>query len=951
MKKIFTFFIAALVSASIFAAKDEVPSDAVLADYYNQGEVCVCFFVPAEMNCNNIVVVGSFNGWNSTPSECAQVQPVEGYDGWYVCSFEAEAEPDAEKGMQAKPVMLDVDGNFNWEYQIGAATAIRGGVQVVQGSFAGEIDLINYGTDAPNVFQLNSWKENPCTAIYHNYTITVISDGCEGKAVPFIIGGMNNWTFTQMLLDNAKTAEYGVPTYYASFKAAEGTPYQIVSGMMDAQGVVPAEGDSAAAWNDIAYMQKLVDDVWGRIPGEDGDNQLTHEDANIVWDLRADSLRWARCAPAEQSEYTYVTIKVPSCSSEAPVLVGSFNNWDLATAIPMTLTNDYTYTCSVLASADDEFKVAGSINGWDNQIAVYNETNGTWEDTPNNRIGEQTEVFVDYSDNTRYKWSFCEDIVTTKTYDFEKDGCYYNILSISDRTVQLTCKGDENDAYNNHIATYSGDFRVPETVEYSNRTFTVTSIHPLAFINCNLGTLTIPATVQEVDNFVYKNMGLSGTFRNLVIEDSENPIKCVRALVVGDVTNSVYLGRNIAGQQYGMIVYNGGSYNSITFGNDVSYLYYTCQSCQNLTSVTLPISVKEIGWAFAYCSNLRTITGEGVETMYSAFAGSGIETINMPNLKMMNGDFYGCTSLQTYNIPDGAISLGEGLFTNATSLTSVYIPSTVISMGQYCFSGCTALQTISVANPYPIEINENNFDALTYLNATLKVPVGSKTKYENAPVWSNFLNIVEDPSLVATYATVAIYEDYYNGSVNYAFSEEGSIYQESEWSTKYNIVPIGCTMTITVQPQENYLLSSLTVNGEDVTANVVNNEYSIVINGSATFSINAQFEYNYTPGPQGEYVSIVYVDKDSEYIDSQSVTLYLPEAPEIEGFTFVGWQPVAAIIEDAITIQAIYEANNPTDAPEVYTNPANAVQKLIREGNVYVLYGDKTYTLIGQEIQ
>ena len=237
------------------------------------------------------------------------------------------------------------------------------------------------------------------------------------------------------------------------------------------------------------------------------------------------------------------------------------------------------------------------------------------------------------------------------------------------------------------------------------------------------------------------------------------------------------------------------------------------------------------------------------------------------------------------------------------------------------------------------------------LNATLKVPVGSKTKYENAPVWSNFLNIVEDPSLVATYATVAIYEDYYNGSVNYAFSEEGSIYQESEWSTKYNIVPIGCTMTITVQPQENYLLSSLTVNGEDVTANVVNNEYSIVINGSATFSINAQFEYNYTPGPQGEYVSIVYVDKDSEYIDSQSVTLYLPEAPEIEGFTFVGWQPVAAIIEDAITIQAIYEANNPTDAPEVYTNPANAVQKLIREGNVYVLYGDKTYTLIGQEIQ
>ncbi len=539
-----------------------------------------------------------------------------------------------------------------------------------------------------------------------------------------------------------------------------------------------------------------------------------------------------------------------------------------------------------------------------------------------------------------------------KTYDFEKDGCYYNILSISDRTVQLTCKGDENDEYNNHIATYSGNFRVPETVEYSNRTFTVTSIHPLAFINCNLGTLTIPATVQEVD-INGETMGLYGTFQNLIIEDSETPIRCFRALVVGDVTNSVYLGRNIAGQQSGMIVYNGGSYKTITFSNNVTYLNETCQNCQNLTSVTLPISVKEIGWAFAYCSNLRTIIGEGVETMYSAFVSSGIMNINMPNLKMMEGDFYGCTSLQTYNIPDGAISLGEGgLFYNATSLTNVYIPSTVISLGENCFTGCTALQTISVANPTPIEINENNFDALTYLNATLKVPVGSRTQYMYAPVWSNFLNIEEDASLVATYATVTINDGYiYNGSVNYAFSEEGSIYQESEWSTKYNIVPVGCTMTITVQPAENYVLSSLTINGEDVTNGVVNNEYSIVVSGSATFSINAQFEYNYTPEPQGEYVSIVYVDKDSEYLDEQGVTLYLPEAPEIEGFTFIGWKPVAAIIESVITIQAVYEANNPSSAPEVYTNPSSPAQKLVCNGNVYILQDDRVYTTTGQKVK
>lgn len=164
MKKFYAFLAAALMSVSVFAAKDVVPSDAVLANYYEQGNVCVCIYVPGDMACFDIVLVGSFHAdekknWITSPvSDLPKFEPVEGYDGWYVASFTPEAEPDAEKGIQAKPVMLDVDGNFNWSYQVGAATAIRGGVQVVQGAYAGEIDLINYGADAPNVFTVEAWK-------------------------------------------------------------------------------------------------------------------------------------------------------------------------------------------------------------------------------------------------------------------------------------------------------------------------------------------------------------------------------------------------------------------------------------------------------------------------------------------------------------------------------------------------------------------------------------------------------------------------------------------------------------------------------------------------------------------------------------------------------------------------------------------------------------------------
>lgn len=89
-------------------------------------------------------------------------------------------------------------------------------------------------------------------------------------------------------------------------------------------------------------------------------------------------------------------------------------------------------------------------------------------------------------------------------------------------------------------------------------------------------------------------------------------------------------------------------------------------------------------------------------------------------------------------------------------------------------------------------------------------------------------------------------------------------------------------------------------------------------------------------------------DNDSE-IYRQTLTIKVPSAPTIAGFTFLYWQPVAEPITNEITIQAIYEANTPTSA-EVYTNPANPVQKLLRNGQVYILQDGKTYTITGQKL-
>ena len=401
MKKFYAILAAALMSVSVFAAKDVVPSDAVLADYYEQGNVCVCFYVPAEMNCNDIVLTGSFNGWSTKIEDCVKVEAVEGYDGWYVASFEPEAEPDVEKGVQAKPIMTDIDGNFNWDYQVGTATKIRGGVEVVKGSFEGQIDLINYGIDAPNVFTVDSWLQNPCTAIYHNYTITVVSAGCDGYVVPFLVGSMNNWTFQKMTLDVAKTQEYQIPTYYISFKAAEGTPYQIVSGKMDGEGVVPTEGEDAPAWNDNAYLQKYIDSLsmWVRYPGEEGDNTLTHEEANIVYDLRAEDLRWARCDDSPV-EYVVITVNLPAENCpEAVEIIGGFDGW-AGTAMEKLDTGWWFAELEAKAAQFFKFRGAGS---WDQELELYNAENDEWA-----KIGDNQLVFGQLWEDSSWEGTACK---------------------------------------------------------------------------------------------------------------------------------------------------------------------------------------------------------------------------------------------------------------------------------------------------------------------------------------------------------------------------------------------------------------------------------------------------------------------------------------------------------------------------------------------------------------
>ena len=430
MKKIYAFLAAALMSVSMFAAKDVVPSDAVLANYYEPGQLCVCIFVPAELDCSQVVFPGTYNrdandAWITDVKTLAKFEPVEGYDGWYVLAVNDETPADFQgKGIQGKPVVLDQDGNFNWAYQVGDVTVLRGGVTVVAG-YAGEIDLIGYTKDAPNVFIVNALKANanPCTAVYHNYTFTVISDGCGGFAVPFIIGDMTTWNQVQMQLDVEATVANNAPTYYYKCKCAEGTRYQVLSGLMAEDGSIA----EYPTWNDASYLEVLVDDVWSRYTENDNVDLTTGTDANITFDVRKENFRWNRCAEIiPEDPYTVnVTLTAPAGAPAAGVdIIGDFDGW---AGTLMTLENG-KYTASLIATPSQKFKFR-EAGTWDNEILIADaEAEGGWKGFPDTQFQSVWEpaaeegkmvINLDLSDPTMYAWKVpfeegIEEVVLTE---------------------------------------------------------------------------------------------------------------------------------------------------------------------------------------------------------------------------------------------------------------------------------------------------------------------------------------------------------------------------------------------------------------------------------------------------------------------------------------------------------------------------------------------------------
>lgn len=281
-----------------------------------------------------------------------------------------------------------------------------------------------------------------------------------------------------------------------------------------------------------------------------------------------------------------------------------------------------------------------------------------------------------------------------------------------------------------------GTLHIPDEVKYRKENerkeekYKVGEIRSNAFEDCDkLISVTISGNVHDLGVGVFKNcINLSSVeFKSPpIIKTGDNVATSVINTLVGMVSSSVrkpkriesipdetfYGCENLTSISIPIDVKNIGSraflmsgIKSLPIHNNIRSIGdFAFSSCVNLNTIYLPSSINHLGQgAFSDCMNLVDVTIESNLTILNPFMFSDCKKltyVNIPNIiKIIDESaFEGCNNLLYIKLPDSLTNIQKFAFDGCGSLTSIVIPENVKKIDDFAFSGCTSLKHVEFSN-------------------------------------------------------------------------------------------------------------------------------------------------------------------------------------------------------------------------------------------------------------
>jgi len=437
------------------------------------------------------------------------------------------------------------------------------------------------------------------------------------------------------------------------------------------------------------------------------------------------------------------------------------------------------------------------------------------------------------------------------SYDLKVDGICYNVISESDKTLEVTWE-----ALNTR---YVGNITIPNNVNYNGSSYKVIGIGKCSFVY-----------VKGIDekgecNNWYTNNDLKSVIlsSNILYIDDYSFASC------GQLTKVIFSQKlSTIGQRVFEGCYSITSMNfSDTQLTNIGYSAFN--HCYALEMVSFPKTLNFIDKYSFDSTNLKSVSIDAANQFYT------VKDNVIFNKEFTELCFYPPGKDGFYNIPDGITKISSTAFFHCIYLTGIEMPSSISSIGIDAFAYCRKIEEINfpsqireiqygafrdcslkkivipeslsiigseafscetidsivsyIKNPYSID--KYTFGSTLYDKVNVLVPVGCATKYKATEGWNLFKNITEitQPQMFSISINVTG-----NGS---AFYDGTTIRSKTSTFT----VNEGTNATISFSADNGYRIKSVKVNSTNVTSSVSNNQYT-VSNIKANTTVEVEFE-------------------------------------------------------------------------------------------------------------
>ena len=510
-----------------------------------------------------------------------------------------------------------------------------------------------------------------------------------------------------------------------------------------------------------------------------------------------------------------------------------------------------------------------------------------------------------------------------------------------------------NPLHNNYVELPE-ELTIPESVEYNGLTYTVVGIGVMAFHDCErLTTVNIPKTMHSIDITCFLNCtAISAIYVDAasIYYFAENGV-----LYSGDKKNlvyypqaksdiSVYTIPNGVERILDMAVKNT-SLDSIYMPNSVTTIgVYSFSDNNQLRAIRLSENLQTIGQAaFSGCDHLLSITIPASVTEISRFHTFALckslkkVTINSP---VIGGQTYTTADnlterfgrqVEEYVLAEGITQVGEYAFYHADSLKTITIPSSVESIATNAFEGCEKIKHVNLNSNAVINVKFNpNSYILAHIfgwgveEYVLGDAITSIGKYA-------FYNCANITSIRLPEHLTSIGESAFEGCTGltgeFVFPE--GIEVLNYYVIRYCSGITSVRLPNTLKEIWGYAFHGCTFTELTLPASLTGIDWCGLANAPFTTLTCLAV----TPPELG-------MDAFLE-LDRPNIPLYVP-AESVEKYKNTAewnkFNPICAI-------------SNPEGVEDISMDKSQLTNKILKDGQVLILRGGKTYTSIGQEVK